>query len=155
MTAAEYVVSDASSLETIRPLWTLLNAYHHQRSSSFQKHYEAMSFDDRKAHFSDLARTGSLRVDIARDPVTRRNIGYCVSSLSCEKTGEIESIFIEEQFRGHEIGSTLVSRALGWMNVGGAVKVRVSVAQGNEPAFDFYKKFGFIPRMTVLEIPPR
>jgi ribosomal protein S18 acetylase RimI-like enzyme len=155
MAAVEYVLSDVSALESVRPLWLLLNNYHHIRTRSFKEHYEQMTFDDRKAYFEGLARTGSLRVDLARDPATGRDVGYCVSSLSREKNGEIESIFVEEMYRGHAIGSTLVSRALTWMKEAGAVRIRVSVADGNEPAWEFYRKFGFLPRMIVLEIPSR
>ncbi|PKG31233.1 N-acetyltransferase, partial [Methanoregula sp.] len=48
-------------------------------------------------------------------------------------------------------GSELVSRALAWFREGHAQRIRVSVADGNEAAFAFYRKFGFFPRMTVLE----
>jgi ribosomal protein S18 acetylase RimI-like enzyme len=33
----------------------------------------------------------------------------------------------------------------------GAERKRVSVGNGNEAAWAFYKKFGFYPRMTILE----
>jgi GNAT superfamily N-acetyltransferase len=110
-----------------------------------------MRFEDRKIFFERLAGTGSLRVDLAVDPETGRYIGYCVSSLSREKTGEIESIFVEERYRNLGVGSHLITRALGWLNAGGSVRNRVSVGDGNEDAFGFYQKFGFFPRMTVLE----
>jgi len=90
-------------------------------------------------------------VDLVFNMVTRRCVGYCVSSLSAEKTGEIESIFIEEKYRSQGIGSSLVTRALEWLDTKGSVRNRVSVGDGNEEAWGFYAKFGFYPRMTVLE----
>jgi ribosomal protein S18 acetylase RimI-like enzyme len=33
----------------------------------------------------------------------------------------------------------------------GAVRKRVSVGNGNEAAWAFYRKFGFFPRMMILE----
>lgn len=154
MTPVEYCESDASGLERVRPLWTALNDHHHEHSRWFRKQYEQMIFEDRAAHFLAIARTGSLRVDIARDPEAGLDAGYCVSSLTPETIGEIESIFVLEAYREHAIGSTLVTRALAWMRAGGAARIRVSVAQGNEAAEGFYGRFGFLPRMTVLEIPP-
>jgi GNAT superfamily N-acetyltransferase len=151
MKPVDYCSTDARDLELIRPLWEKLNNHHHSRAEIFRDHYERMRFEDRKIFFERLAGTGSLRVDLAVDPETGRYIGYCVSSLSREKTGEIESIFVEERYRNLGVGSHLITRALGWLNAGGSVRNRVSVGDGNEDAFGFYQKFGFFPRMTVLE----
>lgn len=153
MNAIEYVLTDASALESLRPLWTQLNEFHHRRANFFKSHYERMSFDERMAHFLNLARTGYLRVEIARDTSLGWDVGYCVSSIDGEKHGEIESVFVIEAYRRRSVGSTLVTRALRWMEDAGAARIRVSVADGNEPAGNFYRKFGFLPRMTVLEIP--
>jgi len=153
MAAVVYLASDASALESIRPLWTQLNDFHLARSRHFRHHYETMTFYDRKLYFQSLAKKGSLRVDIARDPTRGRNVGYCVTSLSLEKQGELESIFVEPAYRLQHIGSALMARALTWLEDSGAVRIRVSVGQGNEAAWDFYRKFGFYPRLTVLEIP--
>lgn len=106
----------------------------------------------KKAYFKKVAAAGSLHLDLAFDPRTAgRYVGYCVSSLSQEKSGEIESIFVSEEYRSHGIGSALVTRALAWFNENGSIRNRVSVSVGNERAWNFYKKFGFCPRMMVLE----
>jgi ribosomal protein S18 acetylase RimI-like enzyme len=68
-----------------------------------------------------------------------------------EITGEIDSIFVDDAYRSCGIGSTLVSRALGWLDENGSTRNRVSVSEGNESVWNFYKKFKFYPRMTVLE----
>ena len=65
--------------------------------------------------------------------------------------GELDSIFIEESYRLQGIGMTLISRAIAWLDAYGAIRKRVSVANGNGEALEFYRKFGFYPRMTVLE----
>lgn len=65
--------------------------------------------------------------------------------------GEVESLFVEPAYRSEGIGTVLVTRGLAWMNSIGAVRKRVSVGDGNETAWAFYRKFGFYPRMTVLE----
>jgi diamine N-acetyltransferase len=147
----EYHTTGIREIELVRPLWVQLNGYHHDKSQTFRQYYEQVTFEDRMACFEKLATAGQLRVDLAFDTATSRYVGYCISSFSDENTGEIESIFIEERYRSQGIGSALVTRALEWFDSKGSVRNRVSVGNGNEEAWGFYAKFGFYPRMTVLE----
>jgi ribosomal protein S18 acetylase RimI-like enzyme len=151
MHAVLYRATGFDEIELIRPLWEQLNEYHHAKASRFWEHYEQMTFEDRRSHFCRLHESGQLRLDLVEDKKTGRYIGYCVSSVSAENTGEIESLFVDREFRSAGIGSALVVCGLGWMDSLGAVRKRVSVGDGNEPAWAFYRKFGFHPRMTVLE----
>jgi ribosomal protein S18 acetylase RimI-like enzyme len=151
MHAVLYRTTGYNEIEIIRPLWEQLNAYHHTKASRFRDHYEKMTFEDRRSHFCRLHESGHLRLDLAQDKKTGRYIGYCVSSLSADNSGEIESLFVDSEFRSAGIGTALVTRGLGWMDSLGAVRKRVSVGDGNESAWVFYRKFGFYPRMTVLE----
>lgn len=146
-----YRTTGFDGIGLIRPLWEQLNEYHHAKASRFREHYEQMTFEDRRAHFCRLHESGHFRLDLAQDKKTTRIIGYCVSSVSADKTGEIESLFVDQEFRSAGIGTDLVTRGLGWMDSLGAVRKRVSVGDGNESAWAFYRKFGFYPRMTVLE----
>lgn len=156
MPAIEFRRTDIREIDCIRPLWFLLNGYMSTRTTNFRSHFEQMTFEKRKAYFEQVASAGSLCIDLAFDGRGKdRYVGYCVSSLFIEKTGEItgeiESIFVDDAYRSRGIGSTLVSRALGWLDENGSTRNRVSVSEGNEPVWNFYKKFGFYPRMTVLE----
>lgn len=152
MSFIEYHSTDIRDIELIRDLWNHLNDYHHSKATAFRSWYEQTTFDDRKAYFKKVANTGTLRLDLAFDPQAHgRYIGYIVSSLTPEKTGEIESIFVMESYRSRGVGSALVKRTLAWLDENGSVRNRVSVGDGNEEAWVFYKKFGFYPRMTVLE----
>jgi diamine N-acetyltransferase len=156
MLSIEYRRTDIREIDCIRPLWCLLNEYMSTQTTNFRSHFEQMTFKKRKAYFEQVALAGNLCIDLAFDARDRdRYVGYCVSSLSKEKTGEItgeiESIFVDDAYRSCGIGSTLVSRALGWLDENGSTRNRVSVSEGNEAAWNFYKKFRFYPRMTVLE----
>jgi ribosomal protein S18 acetylase RimI-like enzyme len=152
MSPIRYRTTDITEIDRIRPLWAQLNAYMHKKAKTFRSHYEQMTFARRKAYFEKLAVSGSLRLDLASDPENGgSDVGYCVSSLSPEKSGEIESIFVEEAYRSRGIGSALIKRALAWFGEHGSVQNRVSVSDGNERAWEFYRKFGFYPRMMVLE----
>jgi diamine N-acetyltransferase len=147
----EYQITDEKDLEKIRPLWVQLNEHHHVRARYFRRHYEMWSFDDRKVYFEKIAAAGTLRIDLAFDTDKQRYAGYCVSFISNERHGEIESIFIEEAYRSQGLGTELLSRALSWMDTLEVVRKRVAVADGNEDAWGFYQRFGFYPRMMMLE----
>lgn len=149
--SVEYLSTDIRGVELIRPLWVQLNDHHRINARAFRSQYEQMTFDDRKVYLEKVAATASFRIDLARDRETGRHVGYCVSSLSKEKAGEIESIYVEAGYRSQGVGTALISRALEWLDAGGSVRNRVSVSDGNEGAFVFYRKFGFFPRLTVLE----
>lgn len=147
----EYRTTEIAGIEAIRPLWNRICEHHRIRARTFRAFFERTTFDDRKAYFARCAEEGDLRVDLASDPVAGRCVAYCVTSLSAERIGEIESLYVEEAYRSQGVGTALVRRALAWLGENGSVENRVSVAEGNEEAFPFYRKFGFYPRRTVLE----
>jgi GNAT superfamily N-acetyltransferase len=151
MHAVSYRTTGISEINLIRPLWGQLNEHHHTKASRFRSHYERMTFDERRSYFQKLHEAGQVQLDLAADARTGRYIGYCVSSVSAENTGEVESLFVEIAYRSQGVGTILVSRALAWMDSLGTVRNRVSVGDGNEATWTFYRKFGFYPRMTVLE----
>jgi diamine N-acetyltransferase len=151
MHAVAFRATGIREIELIRPLWEQLNAYHYAHSSRFKAYYERMSFEDRRDQFQKLHESGLLLLDLATDTTTGLYVGYCVGFLSVEMTGELESLFVDRCYRSDGIGTALVTRCLTWMDSCGAVRKRVSVAEGNEAAWVFYRKFGFLPRMTVLE----
>ena len=147
----DYRSTDITEIDLIRPLWDQLNTYHTVNARAFRDVYTNWTFSDRKDNFKKVAAAGHLRIDLAFYPVSGRYVGYCVSSFSQERGGEIESIFVEESCRLQGIGTALLTRALAWIDTNNPVRVRISVADGNEDSFAFYQRFGFHPRMTVLE----
>jgi ribosomal protein S18 acetylase RimI-like enzyme len=152
MPSIEYRRTDIREIDCIRPLWCLLNDFMSTQTTNFRSHFEQMTFEKRMDYFEHVAAARTLCIDLAFDlENSNRYVGYCVSSLSQEKTGEIESIFVDEIYRSCGIGSALVTRALVWLDENGSTRNRVSVSEGNEPVWNFYKKFKFYPRMTVLE----
>jgi ribosomal protein S18 acetylase RimI-like enzyme len=151
-TKVKYTSGNQTMLDDIGALWEKLNLHHLDCSENFKDHFRAMTFERRKAELLQKTRHGELRVDMALDE-TGQPIGYCVSSIDKAKTGEIESIYIEKDYRRLGIGDTLMKNALSWMDEKGAEKKTVVVCVGNEQAFGFYVKYGFAPRKTLLEQP--
>lgn len=146
----EFSAGGAELLERIRPLWEELNRYQGERSTHYAEEFAGFSFPFRRRRLEEKARRGALRVEVARERGAARDAAYCVSSVTPDGTGEIDSLFVVERLRGRGLGSELVRRALGWMDVAGAAVQTVIVAEGNEQAFGFYAKFGFLPFSSTL-----
>ena len=77
-------------------------------------------------------------------------IGYCVSSVSSKNEGEIESIYIEKEYRKQRYRGQVYENSFSWMDARGVTVKTIGVAVGNEEAFGFYQKYGFYPRVTIL-----
>ena len=147
MAGVLYLELGRESIDLIRPLWEGLNQHHLALSPNFRGHYEQMTFDVRKR---DLLKKEQLRIILAGDG--SRPVGYCVCTISGDGDGEIDSIYVEDGYRRSGIGEELMRRALAWLDAGGAKRKIVAVAAGNEAAIPFYESFGFVPRMTVLQL---
>jgi ribosomal protein S18 acetylase RimI-like enzyme len=109
-----------------------------------------MTFEKRKAAFLKKAAGGELRVDLAVEEAAGKAVGYVLSTVNSEKIGEVESFFVFEGYRGLGVGGSLMKNALSWMGQIGALEKLVEVSSGNEAAFGFYRRYGFLPRKTVL-----
>ena len=151
MANIDYIQTDASEIDAIKPLWEQLVRHHKARSTNFKDIYDRFTFEKRKADLLNKSREGYLRIDLAKDRDTDLYIGYCVSTLNHGNEGEIDSIFIEQAYRSTGIGSVFMERALAWMDDHHVEVKRVAVAVGNESAFGFYSKYGFLPRQVLLE----
>ncbi len=146
-----YVGGDQTLLDQIQLLWEGLNQIMCQRSTHFKEHFAAMTFARRKADLLEKAAVGLMHVDLAVDQTSGQNVGYLVSSLNRKKVGEIESIFVSEEYRGQGVGGHLMRNALKWMDQNGAVDKVVEATVGNESVLGFYARFGFLPRLLQLK----
>ncbi|MHC1683556.1 MAG: GNAT family N-acetyltransferase [Clostridiaceae bacterium] len=146
-----FIVGNEGLLDYVKPLWEELNQHHKLKSSNFKSHHTNMTFQDRKEKFYNLLDKCELRVELAKDSEKDKFIGYCISSFEENIVGEIESIFVMKEYRGNGIGEKFMKNALNYMDKVNCVKRKIAVAEGNENAFGFYSKFGFYPRLTILE----
>lgn len=151
ITAITYRSGDESLLDDIQQLWEALNRHHRDAAVNFKSHYEAFTFEQRKKNLLQKAKNGQLRIEIAVDQEVAQNVGYCISRVEFSGDAEMESLYVQDDYRGLGLGETLLSNASAWMDEMGAHTKTVSVAVGNEKAFSFYARFGFYPRKTLLE----
>jgi len=149
MGTTEYIAGGYELLDLVAPLWRELMSHHSKCSKHFKKHFETASFDGRK---KGLAKKKALRVEYAK--AGNANIGYCITSVSADGTGEIESLFISAQFRRNGVATALMQHAIAWLDQQQVGHRIIGVAVGNEAALPFYAKFGFLPRSLILQHTP-
>jgi len=146
-----YIEVSGEEIDIIKPLWEKLRDHHFGLSPHFADRYDEFKFEDRKKELLNKADKNLLKVDIAKDEDTQWLIGYCISSISAGLIGEIDSIYLEENYRSLGIGNELMNRALEWMDEKGAKFKRIVVAMGNEDLLPFYESYNFFPKHIILE----
>ncbi|MFA5308119.1 MAG: GNAT family N-acetyltransferase [Dehalococcoidales bacterium] len=146
-----YIRTDEKDLELIAPLWRKLVQHHKERSPEvFKERFDNITFADRKCQLLAKSEGGAMLIDLAKDKATGELVGYCVSVISGNKEGEIESIYVAKEYRGGGIGDGLMKKALAWMDAGEVSRRVIAVAAGNEEVFSFYRRYGFYPRVSIL-----
>jgi ribosomal protein S18 acetylase RimI-like enzyme len=141
----------AEGIDRVRPLWEKLNAYHADLSPRFGSTLRVRSFDTRKQKLLAKADAGRLRVELVSAESGGPGVAYCISTISTDAVGEIDSIFVEEHLRGQGVGAELMRRALAWLESMRVTSKIVSVMSENEEALAFYRRFGFHPRTILLQ----
>jgi RimJ/RimL family protein N-acetyltransferase len=144
----EYREINSNALDLIGLLWEKQREHHRAIANYFPDHFTQITFEVRK---KQLLEKGQLYIDLVRDPAAGGYVGYCVTSLTAAKMGEIESIYIEPGYRRSGIGDRLMTRALAWLEANSAGRRVLAVGEGNESVFAFYRHYRFYPRTTVLE----
>ncbi len=136
-------------INEIKPLWEALNLYHQNKAEHFKEKIKENTFENRHKKF--FSGEFKVFVEIVRVNDQVQPIGYCISSLSDDGIGEIDSLFIEDEYRGYILGEALMNNALKWLKSNNSKTNRIKVAEGNEAVLNFYKKFGFETRYYILE----
>jgi diamine N-acetyltransferase len=145
----KYEMIEMKDIQLIQPLWDKLRIIHRDESPFFRDYYDKQTFEIRTRNYLRL-KPEDIRIEIVRIE-TGAIIGYCVSSIKEDHTGEIDSIYIEKDYRKNGIGEKFMKNSLEWFKRRKCKKVQLAVSFGHESVFAFYRKFGFYPRITYLE----
>lgn len=149
MPPIEYQSGSIELIDQLRSLWKELNEHHQEISPYFAKAFEEFTFEDRMASAKEHSNK-TLQVQIALESPSKEAVGYCISTISADNRGEIDSLFVRQSFRNLGIASELMNRALSWLDSQNVIEKNIGVVHGNENAYPFYAKFGFLPRITFL-----
>lgn len=99
-----------------------------------------------------LAKTsdGKLHIQLVYTSNYQEPIGFCITSLSSDRIGEVEALYVLDKYQGNNLGTKLMQTSLQWLEENNALEQKLVVAAGNEQVFTFYQKFGFFPGYTTL-----
>lgn len=139
-----YKVAGIESIDIIKPLVKKLCDYHKGISSYFSKEFEVDNYDQRKNLISSKE---NVQLTIAHKD--DEPVAYLVASVDGSE-GTIESLYVDDDYRGYAIGDTLMSLSLDWIRKHEPESIKISVAYGNQ-VLSFYEKFGFYPRSIILK----
>jgi len=151
---ANYQIIRASvnDLDIVKPLWEKLNELHESLSSDFKHLYRQMNWKKRKIQL--VNKSANMLVEYAIANNSNQIIAYCISTIDKdnEKIGEVDSLFVDKEYRKTGIGKQLMNNAINWLMMHKTETQKISVAAGNETVMEFYKQLGFYPRNTVLQL---
>lgn len=138
---------DQENLHLIKDLWEKLRLVHLFGSSHFKEYYQNFTFEDRCEKFK-LISSNNILIEVLFDGSIA--VGYCISTIEKGK-GEIESLFIDENYRNMGFGKTFIQNGIKWLKGKSAKKIMLAVAEGNEKVLGFYQSCGFFHRLTYMQ----
>lgn len=130
-------VLEKERIDVVKPLWEALNEHHKAQSVHFKKRFQQFSFEYRK---DALLNKEKLLILTAKDE--ENLIGYCITGKT-DHEGEIESIYVEPEYRKKGVGKQFISDSIKWLVNENVDEINLKVAAGNEQVVDFYRDFGF------------
>jgi len=136
------VEKDIKEIEIIKPLWEKLNLLHLDKAIYFKNKYKKFTFDKRMEAIYKKAQDGIVKLDMILDSDSGNYVGYCLTSIE-DTLGEIESIYIEKEYRNFGLGGTLMNSALKWFELNEIKNIEINVVYANEEALPFYERYGF------------
>lgn len=147
----EFVSGGAELIDEIEDMWHSLNLHASKRSPFFSEQFAERTFQLRKDELLSKAKACRMRIVIARDPAKAKYLGFCACSIDNLGNGEIESLFVDDEARRRGVGDALMRQTLDWMRDQGARGTVVFTVYGDESIFSFYARYGFRPKMVMLE----
>lgn len=144
------VDKDILEIELIKPLWEKLNSIHFDKSVHFKEKYDKFTFDKRMEPINKKAQKGIIKIDMLLDIDNGNYVGYCLSSIE-DDLGEIESLYIENQYRKLKFGDKLMRSALNWFEANSITNIQINVSYGNDGVIPFYESYGFCIGNYILK----
>ncbi|WP_297429512.1 GNAT family N-acetyltransferase [Clostridium sp.] len=136
------VTKGIKDIELIKPLWEQLNSVHLEKSVYFKQRFENFTFDKRMKSIIQKADEENIKLDILLDDNSGKYVGYCLSSIE-DNYGEIESIYIERDYRKFGLGGKLMKSSLEWFESNNIKDIKINVVYANDEALPFYERYGF------------
>lgn len=141
------LVGGAELFDRVGPLWLQQRQHHAELAPRWARGLLGKSFEERSEELLNKSAKGLL-ILIANK--SKSDVGYCVSTIPTEASGEIDSLFVVPSCRNRGVGRAMIAKTLEWFTDCGVKSIAVDVIEGNHPAQRFYERFGFATRTTRL-----
>lgn len=135
-------------MDRIASLWEELREYHAEIDPGRAAMTRRRAWNERRADLLAKAESGLMRIGLAiyQDVA----IAYCIATIDGRQKGEVDSLYVGENWRGVGIGKHLLADSLDWLKTEGTTIRQVAVREDNEKALTFYQRCGFKPLMRIL-----
>jgi ribosomal protein S18 acetylase RimI-like enzyme len=141
--------SGAELLDRVEPLWLQLRHHHADISPQWSPQLLSINFAQRRA---GLIKKADKTLLVLLASAADQDVGYCVSSITSDQQGEIDSLYVLSSHRCQGIGNALMSHTLEWFHKQSISSISLEVIVGNDSALPFYARYGFLPRTVCLRL---
>jgi ribosomal protein S18 acetylase RimI-like enzyme len=126
-------------IDQIAGLWRQLEDMHVVYDAELGKERRYRDWAERRAELILLSSHMYLLQVLQDDEVH----GYCISTLTADGLGDVESIFVAEAKRGNGWGLRLLRNSLVWFDEAKAREVQLLVHPMKLRAIEVYRRLGF------------
>jgi ribosomal protein S18 acetylase RimI-like enzyme len=146
------IAGSAELLDRIGPLWHELRSHHAALDPTWRDGLLSAGFDERKSDLIYKSEGGRMVVLLAL--AGDQTVAYCVCTVTRDRDGEVDSLFVTASHRRRGIGDALMSRAMAWLAERATKSLAVEVMACNAEALRLYERYGFRPRtVRMLHVP--
>lgn len=131
----------------IRPLWERLIQANAANSPYFADYYGTFEFSVRKSFLQEKLDSGAaMYTAVLVDRDKKQDAGFVTVTYNRETSfGEVEMLYLLEEYRGQGMGKKLFKMALSCLDINCIRERKLCVTYGNEAAMRLYQSFGFYP----------
>lgn len=144
-----YMSGGKELIQSTKGMWYELTKIHEEKSKHFKEVFRNVEFEKRMNTL--MKDDKSVYVQLAMDEIKQEHVAYIISSINKKYEGEIDSLYVNRHYRGLHIADKLMTQSLEWLKDNHAKNIKLGVVAGNEEVYGFYEKYGFHPRVSILE----
>ena len=138
---------DMEHIDRIRPLWEKLIQANAANSPYFADYYGTFEFEIRKGFLQEKLDNGAaMYTAVLVDREKKQDAGFVTVTYNRDTSfGEIEMLYLLEEYRGQGMGKKLFKMALSCLDINCIRDRKLCVTYGNEAVLRLYESFGFYP----------
>jgi GNAT superfamily N-acetyltransferase len=150
MNSFQFKVGSLELLPHCQNLWELFIQNQIQNAGEMTDGVAAYLQSQRDGGLLAKTSEGKLHIQLVYASNHQDPIGFCITSLSSDRIGEVEALYVLDKYQGNKLGAKLMQTSLQWLEENNALEQKLIVATGNEQVLSFYQKFDFYPGYTTL-----